>query len=138
MNDERRSILVMLSKGKLTVEEADELLRAVGVGGSEPPSADPAGTTGEPRRARWLHVTVDKNVEGGRKREVNVRIPASLVRAGMRLGALIPGSEAGFVAGASGNLAKIDAKQIEELLSNMGEMTVDVENGKAQVRLWCE
>lgn len=137
MNDERRSILVMLSKGKLTVEEAEQLLRAVGPA-AEPPSADDASGAGEPRRARWLHVTVDKNTDGGRKREVNVRIPASLVRAGMRLGALIPGSEAGFVAGASGKLAKIDAKQLEELLSSMGEMTVDVENGKAQVRLWCE
>lgn len=138
MNDERRSILEMLSKGKITVEEADQLLRAVGATAAEPPSADDASGTGEPRRARWLHVTVDKNTDGGRKREVNVRIPASLVRAGMRIGALIPGAEAGFIAGASGKLAKIDAKQIEELLSSMGEMTVDVENGKAQVRLWCE
>ena len=138
MNDERHSILDMLSKGKITVEEADQLLRAVDSIASEPPSADAAATPGEPRRARWLRVTVEKNTDSGRKREVNVRIPASLVRAGMRIGALIPGAEAGFVAGAGGNLAKIDAKQIEELLSNMGEMTVDVENGRAQVRLWCE
>src|SRR5262245_38964285 len=135
MNDERRSILEMLSKGKVTVEEADQLLRAVDGIASEPPSADAASSAGEPRRARWLRVAVEKNTEAGRKREVNVRIPASLVRAGVRLGSFIPGADARFVAGAYGNLAKLDAKQLDELLNTMGEMTVDVENGKAQVRI---
>lgn len=138
MNDERRSILEMLSKGKVTVEEADQLLRAVDAVASEPPGGDTATVPGEPRRARWLRVAVEKNTEAGRKREVNVRIPASLVRAGVRLGSLIPGADARFVAGAYGNLAKLDGKQLDELLNNMGEMTVDVENGKAQVRIWCE
>jgi hypothetical protein len=138
MNDERRSILDMLSKGKITVEEADQLLRAVDAINSEPPSADAAAASGEPRRARWLRVAVEKNTDAGRKREVNVRIPASLVRAGVRLGSLIPGADARFVAGAYGNLAKLDSKELDELLNNMGEMTVDVENGKAQVRIWCE
>ncbi len=137
MNDERRSVLDMLAKGKITVDEADQLLRAVDSIASEPPSAD-AAAPGEPRRARWLRVSIDKNTDSGRKREVNVRIPAALVRAGMKLGSLIPGADARFVAGASGSLAKLDAKQLDELLNNMGEMTVDVENGKAQVKIWCE
>lgn len=137
MNDERRSILDMLSKGKITVEEADQLLRSVDAIAPEPPSAA-ASSTGEPRRARWLRVAVERNTDAGRKREVNVRIPASLVRAGVRLGSLIPGADARFVAGTYGNLAKLDGKQLDELLNSMGEMTVDVENGKAQVRIWCE
>jgi hypothetical protein len=138
MNDERRSILDMLSKEKITVEEADQLLHAIDAIGSDPSSAIATSTNGEPRRARWLRVAVERNTDAGRKREVNVRIPALLVRAGVRLGSLIPRADARFVAGAYGNLDKLDRKQLDELLNSMGEMTVDVENGKAQVRIWCE
>jgi hypothetical protein len=69
---------------------------------------------------------------------VNVRIPDALVRAGVRLGSLIPGADARFAAGAYGHLAKLDAKQLDELLATMGEMTVDVEDGKSQIRISCE
>ena len=136
MSDEKRRILELLSQGKVTVDEATELLQALGAEGS------PAATAGDPdapaRRARWLRMTIDKNVENGRKKEVNLRIPAALVRAGVRLGSVIPMEGVKFGVGGKGSAAQIDPKDLEELLNNMGETTIDIEGGKAQVRIWCE
>ena len=138
MSDEKRRILEMLSNGKITVEEATELLQAVEWPANAAPASPGTETSAPARRARWLRLTVDKNVENGRKKEVNLRIPASLVRAGVRLGSIIPFAETGFVAGGRGSFARIDGKQLDELLDNMGEMTIDIEDGKSQVRIWCE
>jgi hypothetical protein len=84
---------------------------------------------------------------GGRNREVTIRVPVALVRNGMRLGAMIPGlSGAGLQAhlrerGVEVDLSKIDADTIDRLVSQFGEMNIDIvsERGdKAQVRITCE
>src|SRR5438128_928147 len=119
MSEDKRRILEMLSQSKITVEEAEKLLAAV-----EPqPDATGAAPEGGKRNARWLRISVDKPTEGGaRKKEVNVRIPVTLVRAGVRLGAMFPrlvklgedsvGLAAGVRAGnESFDFAKIDPKQ---------------------------
>jgi len=49
MNEEKRKILDMLAQGKITVEEADKLLSAVGAG------AEGAG----PRSWKYLRVQVE-------------------------------------------------------------------------------
>jgi hypothetical protein len=142
----------MLSQGKIGVQDAEDLLKAV--------SADPAATTGESdagkKQARWLRIEVDKTVDGGRKKEVNVRVPVSLLRAGVRLSAMMPRlagtrlgekistrlSEKLGAPGGWGDLdfdfSKIDPKDLEALIDEMGEMVIDVDGGRAQVRIHCE
>jgi hypothetical protein len=142
-SDDTRRILEMLSQSKITVEEAEKLLAAV----ERPATTEEAGDGGG-RRARWLRVAVDKYREGGQgNKEVSLRIPVSLVRAGVKLSSLIPngafavgGKAEKADPGANLNLATIDPKQLEELIDKMGEMTVDIDNekGKSQIRIWCE
>ncbi|MGH9409150.1 MAG: SHOCT-like domain-containing protein, partial [Vicinamibacterales bacterium] len=103
---------------------------------------------GEPKPTpRWLRIVVDKEIVGGRKKQVSVRVPVSLVRAGVRLGGMMPGVVAGRAGGrldAMGlgdlgfDFSKIDPKQLEAVINDMGEMVIDVDSGRAQVRINCE
>ena len=92
--EERVKILQMLQEGKLTPENAAQLLQAV-----EPEPARPAPAPAAPQpvregfaadplsssRPRWLRVRVS-DADTGRPR-VNVRLPLSLVKMGVKLGA---------------------------------------------------
>jgi hypothetical protein len=171
MSEETRRVLDLLAQGKITVNEADRLLAAIGPvsTGSAATGAAAAGkgaATGEAPSPKYLRITVTKTRSwpgddgeharrawmwpgyvGGRSREVTVRVPVALVRNGMRLGAMIPGlAGAGLQArlrerGVDVDLSKIDVDMIDQLVSEFGEMNIDVvsgRGGKAQVRITCE
>lgn len=74
---ERLRILQMLEEGKITAEEAAALLRALG--GRKPGPAGPSPTD----KARCLRVRVTDIGSG--KNKVNITIPLSLVRVGLRI-----------------------------------------------------
>jgi SHOCT-like protein len=143
MNEESRRILEMLSQGKITVEEADQLLRAVGA-----PKADTAPGSSEesPRPVpRFLRVAIHKTAsEDSRKKEVEVRVPVALIRAGMSLGSIIPrvaGDKVNQRLRAQGidlDLSKIDSSTIDGLLKDLGELTIDVDGGRSQIHVTCE
>jgi hypothetical protein len=77
MSEERARILQMISQGKITAEEGVRLLNALREASPAPPS--PAGA------ARWFRVRVIDMATGRVK--VNVNLPLSLVKAGMKMGA---------------------------------------------------
>ena len=78
MSEERSRILQMISEGKITAKEGAKLLSALrGASGAPQPSR--AGT------ARWFRVRVTDMVTGRTK--VNVNLPLSLVKAGLKMGA---------------------------------------------------
>ncbi len=160
MTEERRSILQMVADGKITADDAERLLKAL----EEPDSADgkPASEGEEKPSPRFLRISVKKRgawsdaavdearkswgwpgfAGTGRNKEVNVRVPMSLVRSGLRLGAMIPGM-AGRPArlrerGIDLDLSKLDPAMIESLLAEVGEMNIDIDSGRAQVRITCE
>ena len=115
MSEESRKVLEMLSNGKVSVQEAEQLLQAVTASSQaeEDKKADP----------RYFRILVNKPAREGKKAEtVNIRVPMTVVRGGLRLGSLIPGM-----------LAK---QKIQ--LANGIELTVDVDDGDAQVRIRCE
>ena len=140
-----RRILELLAQGKITVDEADQLLRAVGAPPSDaPPKATTTDGTQRPS-AKWLRVTVDKAAREGRPRkQVTVRVPMALVRGGVKLGAIIPRMAADPIGkhlreqGIDVDLSKIDLSQIDSMLDHLGETTIDVDEGRAQVRITCE
>lgn len=157
MSDETRRVLDMLAQGKITVDEASELLKALGQ--AEERTAQSGGDARSDRRLRYLRIAVRKNRGAGSDRrvyawpgcmaggagakEVDIRVPFSLVRSGMRLGAIVPGG-GDFIAqalrdrGIQGDLAKMTPEQLETILKEMGEITVDVDHGRAQVRISAE
>src|SRR5262245_58303290 len=135
MGEETRRVLEMLSEGKISVDEAAQLLNAVGGPGSSSDEKKP-----EPR---YLKIQVNQAATEGKKAEtVNIRVPMTVVRGGLRLGAVIPG----FMAkkkvrlrnGEELDLSKLHFSEIESMISDIGELTVDVDGGDKQVRIGCE
>ena len=138
MSEESRQVLEMLATGKVTVEEAQQLLSAVGAGAA-------SGTTGtdEAKPApRYFRIQVNEAAHEGKKaKTVNIRVPISVVRGGLRLGALFPSmlgkKKIQLDNGMELDLSKVTYQDLEAMIKDIGELTVDVD-GDAQVRIRCE
>ena len=134
MGEETRKVLEMLSSGKVSVQEAEQLLQAV--------TAPGQGADEKKVEPRYFRILVNKPAREGRKAEaVNIRVPMTVVRGGLRLGSLLPGILAKKkVQLANGNeldLSKVTYTDLEAMIKDIGELTVDVD-GDAQVRIRCE
>jgi len=143
MSDDTRRVLDLLAQGKITVAEAEQLIAALGATPGH--SATPGEQEPDPSRSRYLRVAVHKAASDRRpEKDVSIRVPLSLVRSGMRLGAMIPGpagerlTERLREKGIDIDLARLDPAHLETMLKNLGELTIDVDQGKAQVRITCE
>lgn len=138
MNEEKRKVLEMLSQGKITVEEAEKLLAAVGE-----PSQEPSAAPGGKRQWKYLRVLVEPGPGSANNDKVNVRVPFKLIRAGLKFAAFIPREFHGKVdaafkeKGMNVDLAKITPEDLEEIVSNLDDMTVEVD-GRDKVRVFCE
>src|SRR5262245_33563666 len=134
MSEETRKVLEMLSNGKISVQEAEQLLQAV---------KDPGPAAEEPKpEPRFFRILVNKPAREGKKAEVvNIRVPITVVRGGLRLSSLFPGMLAKKkISLANGNeldLSKVTYTDLEAMIKDIGEVTVDVD-GDAQVRIRCE
>jgi hypothetical protein len=140
MSDDRRRILDLLAQGKITVDEADRLIAAVAEQAA-PPKAD----EGEPQKMRYLRIAVHKPANERRgDKDVNIRVPIAMVRGGMRLGAMIPGLAGDQLRaklreqGLDVDFSKLDPAALEGVLKDLGEMNIDIDSGRAQVRITCE
>ena len=146
MTQNRRQILDMLAEGKITVDEAERLLALV-----EAPAGGGPGSTeaGEPRKSppRYLRVVVEPGPDGSEeenRERVNVRIPMAMIRAGVKLAALIPTHAMDRVneklqqRGMGVDLSSLKAEGLEQMLEAMAELEIDVQDGKQQVRVYLE
>jgi hypothetical protein len=141
MRDSRRRVLELLAQGKITVQEAEQLLSAVDGSRPDAPDSSQAGTS----PPRFLRVLIHKTADEWRPaKDVNIRVPLAFVRGGLRLGSVIPGLAGERVRqhlrerGIDIDLSKLDYAELESMLKELGELTIDVDGGKAQVRLRCE
>lgn len=82
---ERLKILKMIQEGRITPEEGIELLDMLGDGGSKARGNTPEPQVQPKSNAQWFRVVVTDTKTG--KTRVNVRLPVSLVHAGMKMGA---------------------------------------------------
>jgi len=139
MSNDRRQILDMLANAKITADEAERLLAAID--GAPSTGAASGGTSQQPR---YLRVVVDSEKDEGSPTKVNIRVPLSLVRAGVKLGALMPAPARDHVnqalreKGIAIDVNQIKPDDIEAMLDQIGELTVDVDDKKAKVRVFCE
>jgi hypothetical protein len=136
MSEDTRRVLEMLSQGKITVQEADQLLNAV-----SQPSPNQAGDE-KKSEPKYFRILVNKPSRDGRKAEnVNIKVPMTVVRGGLRLGALVPGllarKKVQLANGTEFDLSKVTYSDLEAMIKDIGEVTVDVD-GDAQVRIRCE
>jgi hypothetical protein len=148
MSEHRRQILQMLSEGKISADEAERLISAIEqpAGNLSDSSANPAGKS----RPKYLRVQVDSEDDGGHDgpTKVNVRVPMQLLRAGVRLAGLIPAqalhraNDAIHQKGIGIDLTQIKPENLEELVEQLSDLTVDVDQKdaatKVKVRVFCE
>jgi hypothetical protein len=138
MGEERRQILEMLTEGKISTDEAERLLGALDGESKQAPAA-------EPRKAgpKYLRVLVDDRSKAD-PTQVNVRVPILLLRAGVRLAALISppalekASDELRRSGVQIDLTRLTLADIDELVEHLDEMTIDVDEPNTKVRVFCE
>lgn len=140
MNEQRKDILDLLVEGKVTAQEAEQLLAALDQ--DQPPAA--SNLEARPKaRAKYLRVLVDMldELEPGR---INIRVPLQLLRAGVRLAALVPPkaleqANAGLIkSGVPYDLTQLKPEQLEEFVEYIDDLSVDIESPDAKVRVFCE
>jgi hypothetical protein len=149
MNENRRQILEMLSANQITADEAERLIAALEK--ETPAFTDAAVDTGTKARPKYLRVVVESDDpkftgkahdEGPVK--VNVRVPMQLLRAGVKLASLIPtqaladANDALHEKGVAFDLSQIKPENLEELVDQLNELTVDVDGAGSKVRVFCE
>jgi len=142
MSDNQKRILDMLAAGMITADEAQKLLTAIGSGESET-----RASAGPKRDAKYLRVTILPNPEAAGEEDVkrvNVRVPLTLIRAGIKFSSLIPAdasdqvNEALKEKGINFDVRNIKPEDLEELIMALHDLEVDVQDGKEKVHVYVE
>ena len=139
MSEERKKILEMLAKGKISVEEAERLLSAI----SDSEGESIPGKKAETSKLKYLRVVVEPGPGSDKDERVNIRVPIKLIRSGIKLASLLPNDVQGKVddalkdKGFSLDFSQINEKNLEEIVESLRDLTVDVE-GKERVKIYCE
>jgi len=140
MGEERTRILSLVAEGKITAEEGSRLLDALEAHGTQTAAAEPPTRTGSTGAPKFMYVKV-VSAEGD---NVNVKIPLSLVRAGLKLTALIPPQAMEQINkqmadhGMAIDLANLKHEDIEELIESLREMEINVDSKNGDnVRVYC-
>ena len=142
MNEDRKRVLAMLANGTITADEAERLLDAMGARDAAPRLGTP--TNGRNGLPKYFRVEVNANEPGDGPTKVNVRVPMQLLRAGVRLSALIPPSARDQVnaamarKGVAFDINQLKPENLDDLIEHLSDFQVDVDSGDAKVRVFCE
>jgi len=146
MSDNQKRILQMLAEGKISVEEATRLLSLVSTESGS--TVNQTSFNSESKHSlKYLYVQVEPK-EGHQKdaehSRVNIRIPIGLIRAGIKLKALIPPQVADDVnraikdKGFNFDIREIKDEYLEELINALGDTEINVDSQEATVRIHAE
>lgn len=140
MSEERKRILEMLEQRKINTDEAERLLDALSDSSSKTTAAVDTATEPPKSKPRYLRVCVK-----GEDEDVDIRVPFQLIRAGIKLGSIIPKDAMGKVnsildeKGINLNLSDLmKPEAIEDLVEGMSDLKVEVNGADEKVRIFCE
>jgi len=143
MSAERRKVLEMLAAGKITPEEAEQLLQRLATPGrqEDAPEGDAASAAengeggGRPQAPRFLRVVVDSP----ERDSVNIRLPLGLIRTGLKLRTMLPGRVSHRLSERGIDLSHLGKLDDEALIAELAALQVDIqaEDGE-KVRVFCE
>jgi hypothetical protein len=138
MTENTRQVLEMLAAGKITTDEADRLINAL----REAPATQSTPAGSEPQsKPRYLRVIVNADDAKDGPTKINIRVPLQLLRAGVRLASLIPVSAQEQVnkslreQGMDFDITKIKPENINELIDELRDLTVDVDQPKEDLKI---
>jgi hypothetical protein len=130
----------MLAEGKITADEADRLLSAI----DQDPPPDPAAPGRKAPSPKYIRVEVDAERANSGPTKVNIRVPMTLLRAGVRLSAFMPPAAREEVnaamakQGVNFDINQLKPENLEDLIDQLAELTVNVNNDRANVRIYFE
>jgi hypothetical protein len=143
MSENKKKILEMLAEKKISADDALRLLDAIDAGEGGKTGAGREASSGPDTSAgskhKYLRVTVvpgEKHTDPEHADRVNVRVPMSLIRAGIKLTSLIPpdaldkANNALREKGINFDVRSIKPDDIEDLIDALGDMQVDVESAR--------
>lgn len=96
-----------------------------------------------PRAWKYLRVQVEPGPDSEKSDRAKIRVPFKLIRAGLKFAAFIPRdvhdkvNQAFREKGMDVDLARITPQDLEEIVGNLDDMTVEVD-GRDKVRIFCE
>jgi hypothetical protein len=97
------------------------------------------------QRRQVLQMLAEGKISGGdRPSRINVRVPLQLLRAGVRLTSLIPPQALTKVnaqlskSGVPIDLTELKPQQLEDLIEQLDDVTIDVDDPDAKVQVFCE
>jgi hypothetical protein len=137
MDQQRRQVLEILAEGTITTEDAVRLIDALE---RERPESSPRPAI----RPKYLRVVMEDNSNGDGAARMNIRVPLQLLRAGVRLTSLIPPLALSRInaelskAGVPIDLTEVKPQDIEELIEQLDELTVELDDSNTQMRVFCE
>ena len=137
MNEERKKVLEMLAAGKITADEAERLLDALQDKTAET-SPQTALAKALDDMPQYLFLKVD-SADGDK---VNIRVPLKLVKAGIKLKALLPQDAQDKINAKLGekgiNLDDFQAENFKDIVDAFTEFEMNVDEKKGdRVRIYC-
>ncbi len=139
-SENRKKILEMLSEKKISVDDAYRLLNAINSAESGQESTPKAQATVK-AKPKYLRVTVLPDPEHEQSKDVdrvNVRVPMSLIRAGIKLTSLIPPEARDKVNGAlrergmDFDVRNLKPEDLEEIIGALSDLEVDIVSAKGE------
>jgi len=147
MSESQKKILELLENKKINVDEAYRLLSVLETEGGAREAA-PAAEKTVKARGKYLRVTVQPDPEheqSGNVDRVNVRVPMSLIRSGMKFSSLLPEEARDKVGGAlrekgiDFDMRNLKPEDFDELIDALSELEVDVRSSDGEmVRVFVE
>jgi hypothetical protein len=148
MSEERRQILDMLAEGKINAEEAEKLLMAIEKDASQkqekPEFVSDSTESGKKLKSLCIMVESKTGTSGGKKEKVNIKVPIQIIRAGIKLGSVLPGdakekvNEALKNKGIDLDLNNLVGDTTEKLYRGLAELNIDIDDENNKVRIYCE
>jgi len=133
--NERARILQMVADGKIGVDQAEKLLDAAA--GPGPAREKTADQTSPPE---FLFV----KVAGNGKDTVDIKVPLSLIRAGMRLTSLIPKDAMNEInrsmseQGLSFDVNNLKGEDVETLIESLTKMEININSESGEtIKVYC-
>ena len=137
MSAETRKVLEMLKAGQISADDAEKLLEKLDRGSSAG-SDGHAGRESSPpqgQKLRFLRVLVDSP----KSEQVNVRIPLTFLRSGIRVLAVLPPRVNERLAEKGIDLSALAELKGEELEQALRDLLVDVDGPEGKkVQVFCE
>ncbi len=147
MSENQKKILEMLANKKISVDEAYQLLSALKAETDAPESTGKAGGTADKPKRKYLRVSVASGAGQQQDEDagsVNVRVPMSLIRSGMKFTSLLPAEARDKVTEALGekginlDMRNMKPEDLEEIIEALDELEVNMVSDEGVVRVFVE